>query len=131
MDCTRLLAAVKQRPGFADNVGMTLVHNGTVRAWSLNGGARVACVKVQPDHQRIKEICREFETWPGIFCIEAQAAEGTLLPGEDLLILVVAGDIREHVKAAFAALLDTIKEQAVVKQEILLEQDDYSSVHLE
>ena len=33
------------------------------------------------------------------------------------LLLVVAGDIRENVKATFAELLDRIKSEAVVKQE--------------
>ena len=40
-----------------------------------------------------------------------------LRPGDDLLFLVVAGDIREHVKATFAELLDRIKAEAVLKQE--------------
>ena len=44
--------------------------------------------------------------------------EGLLKPGDDLLFLVVAGDIREHVKATFAELLDRIKAEAVIKQEI-------------
>ena len=57
------------------------------------------------------------ERRPGIFKIVAEAAEGDLKPGDDLLFLVVAGDIREHVKATFAELLDRIKSEAVVKQE--------------
>ena len=52
-----------------------------------------------------------------IFAIVAQAEEGLLKPGDDLLFLVVAGDIREHVKATFAELLDRIKAEAVIKQE--------------
>ena len=34
-----------------------------------------------------------------------------------VLFLVVAGDIREHVKATFSELLDRIKAEAVIKQE--------------
>lgn len=40
-----------------------------------------------------------------------------LKPGDDLLFLVVAGDIRENVKSVFAELLDRIKSEAVLKQE--------------
>ena len=42
---------------------------------------------------------------------------GELKPGDDVLFLVVAGDIREHVKATFSELLDRIKAEAVIKQE--------------
>ena len=31
MDTTKVLADLKKRPGFAENVGMVLVHNGVVR----------------------------------------------------------------------------------------------------
>lgn len=62
-------------------------------------------------------ICRELERRPGIFCILAEAVDGELRPGDDVLFLVVAGDIRENVKAVFAELLDRVKAEAVVKQE--------------
>ena len=55
--------------------------------------------------------------WNSIFCIHAEAVEGELKPGDDVLFLVVAGDIREHVKATFSELLDRIKAEAVIKQE--------------
>ena len=31
MDTTKILADLKKRPGFTENVGMVLVHNGVVR----------------------------------------------------------------------------------------------------
>ncbi len=104
-------------PGFTEHVGMTLVHNGVVRAWSRKDHATVARVRVTPDRARIDAICRELEQRPGIFKILAEAAEGELRPGDDLLFLVVAGDIREHVKGTFSELLDRIKAEAVLKQE--------------
>jgi molybdopterin synthase catalytic subunit len=120
MDITKTLAELKKRPGFADRVGMMLVHNGVVRAFSRNGNKRVASILVTPDHQLIGRLCREFERRPGIFCIVAEAAEGTLYPGDDLLFLVVAGDIRENVKTVFAELLEAVKSQAVAKVENLI-----------
>lgn len=119
MDITRTLQEVKKRPGFTENVGMMLVHNGVVRAWSREGHEKVTSVTVSPDREKMRAICAEMEQQPGIFAIIAEANEGTLLPGDDLLFLVVAGDIREHVKATFAELLDRIKKEAVVKQEFL------------
>ena len=117
MDVTKMLADLKRRPGFAENVGMVLTHSGVVRAWARADHAPVVSVRVTPDRERIRALCREPEGRPGIFCILAEAAEGELLPGDDLLTLVVAGDIREHVKATFAELLDRIKGEAIVKEE--------------
>lgn len=117
MDTTRILKELKQRPGFTENVGMVLVHNGVVRGWARADHAPVTSIRVTPDRQRMDAICRELEQQPGIFCILAEAAEGELMPGDDVLFLVVAGDIREHVKATFAELLDRIKAEAVVKEE--------------
>lgn len=119
MNINQTLADIKKRPGFSDHVGMMLVHNGVVRNWSRNGGAKVASVTVKPDHERIASLCRELEKMPGIFCMEAQANEGTLYPGDDLLFLVVAGDIRENVQTAFSTLLNRIKAEAVSKTEHL------------
>lgn len=120
MDITRTLQELKKRPGFTENVGMMLVHNGVVRAWSRKGHEKVTSVTVTPDREKMQAICAEMEQQAGIFAIIAEANEGTLLPGDDLLFLVVAGDIREHVKATFAELLDRIKKEAVVKQEFLV-----------
>ncbi len=119
MDISKKIAEIKQLPGFEENVGMILVHNGTVRAWSRNDHSTVLSVKVQPNHRRIQEICEEFEKREGIFKVFGQANEGELKPSDDLLFLVVAGDIRENVKACLSDLLDTIKKEAVSKEEIL------------
>jgi molybdopterin synthase catalytic subunit len=118
MDITKTLAELKQQPGFTDHVGMMLVHNGVVRAWSRADQSPVRLVRVRPDRERIRSICRELEQRPGIFRILAEAAEGELSPGDDLLFLVVAGDLRENVKSAFAELLDRIKAEAVIKEEL-------------
>ncbi len=119
MDITQTLAKLKKEPGFAEHVGMMLIHNGVVRAWSRKGHTPVSSVRVRPDHALMQKICREMEQRPGIFRILAEAAEGELKPGDDLLFLVVAGDIRENVKSVFAELLDRIKNEAVMKEEVL------------
>ena len=55
---------------------------------------------------------------PGIFRVVAQAKSGEYMAGDDLLFLIVAGDIRENVKPALGELLDRIKSEAVTKQEL-------------
>lgn len=117
MDINATLNKLKQSPGFGDNVGMILIHNGIVRAWSRKNHAPVARVTVTPDRDKIAAICQEMEQRPGIFKILAEAAEGDLAVGDDLLFLVVAGDIRENVKSTLSDLLDRIKSEAVIKQE--------------
>ncbi|MGE9984998.1 molybdenum cofactor biosynthesis protein MoaE [Desulfovibrio sp. SGI.169] len=117
MDINKTLQELKARPGFTDHVGMVLVHNGVARGWSRKGHTPVSAVRVSHDPVKMRAICREMEQRPGIFAIVAQAEEGLLKPGDDLLFLVVAGDIRENVKATFAELLDRIKAEAVIKQE--------------
>ena len=93
MDTTKILADLKKRPGFTENVGMVLVHNGVVRGWARADHAPVKSMKVSHDRAKMDAICREMEQQPGIFCI------------------------REHVKATFSELLDRIKAEAVIKQE--------------
>ena len=118
MDISKTIAALKQEPGFAENVGMILVHNGVVRAWSRKDKNPVTAVDVTPDLEKILALCREFEQREGIFRVVAHAAQGHLQPGDDLLFLIVAGDIRENVKPALAELLDRVKAEAITKKEV-------------
>jgi molybdopterin synthase catalytic subunit len=118
MDLSAMVAKLKKEPGFTEHVGMILIHNGVVRAWSRKDRTPVRSIRVTPDREKMARICSEFEERPGIFRVVAHAFEGELVPGDDLLYLIVAGDIRENVKPALAELLDRIKAEAVVKQEM-------------
>lgn len=40
MDISKRIAEMKRQPGFQDNVGMILIHNGVVRNWSRNDKKR-------------------------------------------------------------------------------------------
>lgn len=110
---------IKNRPGYTENCGMLLVHNGTVRAWSRKGHKKVFAVEVTPDEQKMGAICQEMGSRPGIFAISANANQGLLKPGDDLLTLVVAGDLRENVLNTMTELLNRIKSEAVSKREFL------------
>jgi molybdopterin synthase catalytic subunit len=110
----------KQDPEFVKNVGMILCHNGIVRGTSRDDKKEVIGVRVTPDHAKIEAIRAEFENnAPGIYRVAVKAFGGDLKPGDDLLYILVAGDIRENVKAALSELLDRIKSEAVSKQELL------------
>jgi molybdopterin synthase catalytic subunit len=118
MDISKTIQTLKQEPGFSENVGMLLIHNGVVRAWSRKDRSKVSRIQVTPDYDKIEEIRKDFEKKPGIFRILVQANEGVLMPGDDLLFIIVAGDIREHVKTVLSDILDALKSRAISKKEI-------------
>ncbi len=118
MDINKALADLKKEPGFNDNVGMVLVHNGIVRGWSRKDRAEVTGIEITPDYEKMEEIRKEIEGREGIFRAIAHANSGPMVPGDDVLFLIVAGDIRENVKAALSDFLDRIKAEAVTKKEI-------------
>ena len=117
MDITKTINEMKKEPGFADNVGMVLVHNGVVRGWSRKDRSNVEYIDVSPDNEKIEIIRKEFENKPGIYKVVVEAKSGRLKPGDDLLFIIVAGDIRENVKPVLSDLLDRIKSEAVKKTE--------------
>lgn len=118
MDISKAIAELKREPGFADNVGMVLVHNGVVRSWSRKDHAEVVAIEITPDFEKMEQIRREIEAREGIFRVVAHANSGMMQPGDDVLFLIVAGDIRENVKAALSDLLDRVKAEAVTKREV-------------
>ncbi|SEA77351.1 Molybdopterin synthase catalytic subunit [Desulfuromusa kysingii] len=118
MDISKTIAELKQDPEFAKNVGMILVHNGIVRGWARSDHAAVEQVEVEADVEKIATICAEIEQMDGIYKVVAEACSGVLFPGDDLLFLIVAGDIRENVKPALALMLDRVKSEAISKKEV-------------
>lgn len=118
MDITKTIQELKKRPEFTENVGMILIHNGVVRNWSRQDKAKVSAVEVSPNYEKIEALRQAYLQYPGIFDIIVEAQDGMLQPGDDLLFIIVAGDIRENIKPVLAELLDRIKSEAVHKREI-------------
>jgi len=118
MDISKTIASLKTRPGFLEKVGMVLTHNGVARATSRKGDP-VKKLIVKPDFDLIETIRQECLKLPGVFDIIIEAREGTFVPGDDLLFIVVAGDIRENVIGALTATLTRVKAEAMAKEEIL------------
>ena len=119
MDISKKIAEMKKDPLFAQNVGMILIHNGVVRAWSRKDKSQVQTIEVMADFKKIEQIRKEYEQKPGIYKIIIEAREGTFKPGDDLLFIIVAGDIRENVKPVLAEVLDKVKKEAISKKEII------------
>lgn len=118
MDISKEIARMKAEPGFAENVGMVLIHNGVVRGWSRTDRKAVKTIEVEPNREKIESLRQEYSKKPGIYKILIEAKQGRLKPGDDLLFIVVAGDLRENVKAVLSELLDRVKAEAIRKVEM-------------
>jgi molybdopterin synthase catalytic subunit len=116
MDISKMLGAVKQHPDF-DKVGMVLCHNGVVRATSRDG-RKVKGLRVSVDHRKLQQIISEQKQRPGILEIRVEIAEeNDLTIGDDVMLLLVAGDIRENVIAVLTDTLNQIKTTVTEKTE--------------
>jgi molybdopterin synthase catalytic subunit len=116
MDINKMMQDLKNHPGF-DSVGMVLCHNGVVRATSRDG-RKVSGLKVAVDHQKLALILAEQQHMDGILDIRVEIAENRdLSVGDDVMLLLVAGDIRENVIAVLTETLNLIKSTVTTKTE--------------
>ncbi len=99
-----------------NKAGMILIHNGIVRD-SSRDGQRVSEIEVRVDWERLEQILQEARGVPGIVAVEAQIHEGKLKIGDDIMLLGVAGDIRENVISVLSKVLDMIKKEVTSKRE--------------
>ena len=120
MDIKSLLDEIKKNPDF-DKVGMVLCHNGVVRA-TTRDGRKVKGLKVAVNHRKLQEIINDQKLKPGILDVRAHIVENRVLAvGEDIMHLVVAGDIRETVIAVLKETLDAIKLQVTEKTQYFVD----------
>ena len=70
------------------------------------------------DLKDIEAIRREGEAMPGMFRVLVTANAGVFVPGDDLLFIIAAGDIREHVLASLTYTLTRVKSEAITKREV-------------
>jgi molybdopterin synthase catalytic subunit len=114
MSLDQLLKQVKQHPRF-DQVGMVLCHNGVVRGTSRDG-RQTTGLEVSVDHHRLKTIVAAQKKRPGIVEILVEINENRpLAVGDDVMFIVVAGDIRENVIGALSDTLNAIKSSVTTK----------------
>ena len=119
MNIAGFIDAIKKHPD-DEKVGMILCHNGVVRGTSRDG-RKVSGLKVAVDHEKLRQIIQEQKKRPGIVEILAQIDENrNLSVGDDVMILVVAGDIRDNVIAVLKDTLDAIKTTVTQKTEFFV-----------
>jgi molybdopterin synthase catalytic subunit len=114
VNANALIASIKRHPAY-DRVGMILCHNGVVRATSRDG-RNVKGLRVDVDEDRLEVVLAEYRARPGIIDIQVEiAADKDLSVGDDVMMLVVAGDIREHVIETLTDTLNDIKSTVTSK----------------
>jgi molybdopterin synthase catalytic subunit len=119
VDIAGMTAEIRRNSDF-NKAGMLLAHNGVVRGTSRDG-RRVKGLRVQVDHRRLEQILAEQRRRPGIVDVRVAIAEDRdLAVGEDVMVLIVAGDIRENVIAVLADTLNLIKTTVTEKTEYFL-----------
>jgi molybdopterin synthase catalytic subunit len=105
MNLMEMMEKMRANPDF-QRAGMVLIHNGVVRSTSRDG-KKVSELVVKANRQRLKKIVSLAKQRTGIMEVIAEVNEGTLRPGDDVMLVAVAGDFRENV---FPALMDTVDE---------------------
>jgi len=97
--------------------GMIVFHNGVVRGTSRNGKT-VEKISVKKNSDAINEIVKKISALKGITKADAVAFEGVFEPGDDLLFVGVAGDVRENVFHVLTDFVNELKKKAFEKREI-------------
>ena len=116
VNINRMLESIKQNPDY-EKVGMILCHNGVVRSTSRDGRA-VKGLRVAVDHQKLADLVSAQKKIAGIVDIQVEIAEDRdLAVGDDVMLLLVAGDIRENVIAVLTDTLNLIKTTVTNKTE--------------
>jgi len=116
MDINAIMALIKANPDY-DKAGMVLYHNGIVRSTSRDGRP-VSGLRVAVDRQKLKAVVHKYRQRPGIVDIQVEiAADCDLRVGDDVMLLAVAGDIRDNVIDTLRDTLNVIKTTVTAKTE--------------
>lgn len=113
-----MIETIKNNPNF-EKVGMILCHNGIVRGYSKDG-RKVKALKVELDNVKLTDLISRIKKKPGIIDVLVDIREGELSVGEDIMYVVIAGDIRENLFPALKETVNSIKREVIKKEEEIL-----------
>ncbi|MBI9089911.1 MAG: molybdenum cofactor biosynthesis protein MoaE [Desulfobacterium sp.] len=116
MDMNAMIQQIKSLPDY-DRVGMILCHNGVVRK-TTREGREVTGLRVAVDHDGLDCLIATQKQREGIVEVLVTIEEGRdLAVGEDIMAIVVAGDIRERVIQTLGDTLEAVKTKITTKQQ--------------
>ena len=109
----------------AKGIGMYLIHNGVVRKTAraaVRGGdtsARpVTGLLLSCDREKLDAAVNACKAAEGIGFVRVWVNEGKLSVGDDMMYVMVGGDIRTRVVPALEALVNRIKSECVTETEL-------------
>ena len=109
----------------APNVGMYLTHNGTVRQTAkalVRHGAEdtqaVTGMEFSYDAAMVDAVIADTYQMEGIYYIKVWLNEGMLELGDDIMYVLIGGDIRPRVVDALQYLVGRIKNECVIEKEL-------------
>ena len=108
----------------APKIGMYLTHNGTVRQTAkakVRYGAEdtkdVTGMLFSYDQAKVDAVIADTYKMEGIYYIKVWLNEGQLQLGDDIMYVLIGGDIRPRVVDALQYLVGRIKNECVVETE--------------
>ena len=109
----------------AAKIGMYLVHNGIVRQtakakvrFGEENASDVTGMNFSFDQKKVDEAIAETYKLDGVYYIKVWLNEGNLQVGDDIMYVLVGGDIRPHVIDALQHLVGKIKSECVSETEL-------------
>ena len=109
----------------APKCGMYLTHNGTVRQ-SAKAKVRYGAEDTQPvtgmlfsyNAAKVDAVIADAYKMEGIYYIKVWLNEGELKMGDDIMYVLIGGDIRPRVVDCLQYLVGRIKNECVVETEL-------------
>ena len=109
----------------APKIGMYLTHNGIVRqtakALVRYGEAntkKVTGMDFSYDQEKVDAVIADTYKLEGIYYIRVWLNEGRLSVGDDIMYVLIGGDIRPRVVDALQYLVGRVKNECVIEKEI-------------
>ena len=118
------IAQAKADP-VAKNCGMFLTHVGSVRETpkqlvrqGVDDGTRVTGMNFSYDENGVAAAIEAAKAMPGIGYVRVWLNSGELVVGDDIMQVLIGGDIRPHVIDCLQTLVGTIKSECVHEDEV-------------
>ncbi len=122
IDLNKWLEEAKADPS-AGKCGMYLTHNGVVRSTAkaqVREGVASESVRgmvFSYDEEKVNAAIEEAYKLPGIYYVRVWLASGELSVGDDIMYVLIGGDIRPHVVDGLQFLVGKIKSECVKETE--------------
>ena len=105
--------------------GMYLTHNGTVRQtakakvrYGAENTKEVTGMVFSYEEEKVNAVIADAYKLEGIYYIKVWLNEGQLTLGDDIMYVLIGGDIRPRVVDALNYLVGRIKDECVVETEL-------------